>query len=120
MEKKNGIIIKAGTAIILLLAIGLLVAAVLARPARNAQEQTLPLLSNVEEDVIYENAIPEPDTVSEDYEIYVVQRGATLSVIAKAYSDAYGKTITVQDIIDINGLRSVALTPGQELKIPKK
>lgn len=120
MEKKNGIIIKAGTTIVLLLAIGLVIAAVLARPARNVQEQTIPLLSNIEEDIPDENAIPEPDTDSEDYEIYVVQRGATLSVIAKAYSEAYGKTITVQDIKDANGLENVALTPGQELKIPKK
>ena len=120
MDKKNGIIIKVGTAIVLLLAIGLVVVAVLSRPARNAQEQTSPLSSDIEEDFPDENAVPEPDSAFEDYEIYVVQRGATLSVIAKAYSDAYGKTITVQDIIDINGLRSVALTPGQELKIPKK
>ena len=120
MEKKNGIIIKVGTALVLLLAIGLVFVAVLARPARNAQEQTLPLLSNVEEDVLDENAIREPNSDSEDYEIYVVQRGATLSVIAKAYSEAYGKTITVQDIKDVNGLENIALIPGQELKIPKK
>ena len=120
MEKKNGIIIMVGTTIVLLLVIGLVATAVLACPTRNTNEQTLPLPSNIEEDIPDENAIQEPDTDSEDYEIYVVQRGATLSVIAKAYSDAYGKTITVQDIKDINGLKNVALTPGQELKIPKK
>lgn len=120
MKQKTGLFIKIRTAFILLLAIGLVVVAVLSRPARNVQEQTSQLSSNIEEDVPDENAIPEPDSASEDYEIYVVQRGATLSVIAKAYSYAYGKTITVQDIIDINGLESVALIPGQELKIPKK
>ena len=66
-----------------------------------------------------ENTIPESDPDTEDYEIYVVQRGATLSVIAKAYSAAYGRTITIQDIKDANDMKSDALTPGQELKIPK-
>ena len=50
----------------------------------------------------------------------MVQRGATLSVIAKAYSEALGKEITVQDIMDANNMAGYALTPGQELKIPKK
>ena len=57
---------------------------------------------------------------AEDYEIYVVQRGATLSVIAKAYSMEFGRTITVQEIKDANDMKSDVLTPGQELIIPKR
>ncbi len=123
MEQKNGILIRIGIAIISLLAIGFVavVVVVLFRPNHNAQEPiTLPLSIQEEEDIPDETAISEPDSDTEDYEIYVVQRGATLSVIAKAYSEAYGKTITVQDIKDVNGLENVALIPGQELKIPKK
>ena len=120
MKKKYGIIIVAGTALVLLLAISLVFVTILFLPAKDAQEQTLPLSSNIEEDIPDKNTIPEPNSASDEYEIYVVQRGATLSVIANAYSWEYGKTITVQDIIDANGLESVALIPGQELKIPKK
>ena len=122
MEQKNGILIKIGTAFVLLLAIGLIavVVIVLLRPNQNVQEQTVLLSSNLEEDIPDETAISEPDSDTEDYEIYVVQRGATLSVIAKAYSEALGKEITVQDIMDANNMAGHALTPGQELKIPKK
>ena len=119
MEQKNGILIKIGTAFVLLLAIGLVIVAVLSRTGRSAQEQTSPPSSSIREDIPDENTIPESDPDTEDYEIYVVQRGATLSVIAKAYSAAYGRTITIQDIKDANDMKSDALTPGQELKIPK-
>ena len=120
MEKKTGIFIRIGTTFILLLAIALVVVAVLSSSGRTTLEQTCPLPSSIEEDIPDENAIPESDPATEDYEIYVVQRGATLSVIAKAYSEAMGRTITVQDIKDTNNMKSDALTPGQELKIPKK
>ena len=122
MEQKNGLFMQIGTGVVLLLAIGLVVVAVLSSSGRTTQEQTSPLPSSIEEDIPDEKNIPEPDsdTDTEDYEIYVVQRGATLSVIAKAYSEALGKEITVQDIMDANNMKGYALTPGQELKIPKK
>ena len=120
MEQKNGLFMKIGTAFVLLLAIGLVVVAVLSSSGRTIQEQTSPLPSSIEEDIPDEKTILESDSATEDYEIYVVQRGATLSVIAKAYSEALGKEITVQDIMDANNMAGYALTPGQELKIPKK
>lgn len=123
MEQKNGLFMKIGTGVVLVLAIGFIavVVGVLFRPNQNVQEPTsLPLSIQEEEDIPDENAIPESDPVKEDYAIYVVQRGATLSAIAKAYSAAYGRTITIQDIKDANDMKNDALTPGQELKIPKK
>ena len=48
------------------------------------------------------------------YDIYEVQRGATLSVIAKAYG------VTVDDIKKANNLNGDALQPGQRLIIPKR
>ena len=48
------------------------------------------------------------------YDIYEVQRGATLSVIAKAYD------VTVEDIRKANNLNGDVLQPGQRLIIPKK
>ena len=123
MEQKNGIFIKIGTAFVLLLSIGFIavVVVVLFHPNQNVQEQTVLSPSIQEdEDIPDETAISEPDSDIEAYEIYVVQRGATLSVIAKAYSEAFGKEITVQDIMDANNMAGYALTPGQELKIPKK
>lgn len=48
------------------------------------------------------------------YDFYEVQRGATLSVIAKAYG------VTVGDIKKANNLNSDVLQPGQRLIIPKK
>jgi LysM repeat protein len=64
--------------------------------------------------------VPTPVAVADDYEIYEVQRGATLSVIAKAYTEAFGKTVTVQDIKKANNLKSDMLQVGQKLKIPRK
>ena len=125
MEQKTGLFMKIGTGVVLFLAIGFIavVVVVLFRPNQNAQKPiTVPLSIQEEEDIPDENAISEPDsdTDTEDYEIYVVQRGATLSVIAKAYSMEFGRTITVQEIKDANDMKNDALTPGQELKIPKK
>ena len=123
MEQKSGLLMKIGTGVVLFLAIGFIavVVIVLFRPNQNAQEPiTLPLSIQEEEDIPDENAIPESDPTTEDYEIYVVQRGATLSVIAKAYSEALGRTITVQEIKDANDMKNDALTPGLALKIPKK
>ena len=48
------------------------------------------------------------------YDIYEVQRGATLLAIAKAYG------VTVDDIKKANDLKGDALQPGQRLIIPKK
>ena len=123
MEQKSGLFMKIGTGVVLFLAIGFIavVVVVLFRPNQNAQEPiTIPLSIQEEEDIPDENAIPESVPATEDYEIYVVQRGATLSVIAKAYSMEFGRTITVQEIKDANDMKNDALTPGQELKIPKK
>ena len=122
MEQKNGILIKIGTAFVLLLAIGLIavVVVVLFRPNQNVQEPAVLSTINLEEDILDKTAISEPDSDTEEYEIYVVQRGATLSVIAKAYSMEFGRTITVQEIKDANDMKNDVLTPGQELKIPKK
>ena len=64
--------------------------------------------------------VPAPVSAADDYEIYEVQKGATLSVIAKAYSEAFGKTVTVQDIKKANNLKSDTLQIGQKLKIPRK
>lgn len=64
--------------------------------------------------------VPTPVSTADDYDIYEVQKGATLSVIAKAYTEAYGKTVTVQDIRKANNLKSDTLQIGQKLKIPRK
>jgi len=64
--------------------------------------------------------VPTPVSAADDYEIYEVQKGATLSVIAKAYSEAFGKTVTVQDIKKANNMKSDTLQIGQKLKIPRK
>ena len=58
--------------------------------------------------------VPAPVSVADDYDIYEVQKGATLSVIAKAYN------VTVQDIKKANNLKSDMLQVGQKLKIPRK
>ena len=57
---------------------------------------------------------PTPVSTADDYDIYEVQKGATLSVIAKAYG------VTIQDIRKANNLKSDVLQIGQKLKIPKK
>ena len=49
-----------------------------------------------------------------EYEEYVVQQGATLSAISKAYN------VTVQDIKTANGLKSDQIRVGQVLLIPIK
>ena len=58
--------------------------------------------------------VPTPVSVADDYDIYEVQKGATLSVIAKAYN------VTEQDIKKANNLKSDMLQVGQKLKIPRK
>ena len=58
--------------------------------------------------------VPTPVSTEADYEIYEVQKGETLSVIATAYG------VTVQDIKKANNLKSDMLQIGQKLKIPKK
>ena len=59
-------------------------------------------------------SVPAPVSTADDYDIYEVQKGATLSVIAKAYN------VTVQDIKKANNLKSDMLQVGQKLKIPRK
>ena len=61
-------------------------------------------------------AVTVPTSVSTEpeYDIYEVQKGATLSVIAKAYE------VSVQDIKKANNLKSDVLQIGQKLKIPRK
>lgn len=59
--------------------------------------------------------VPTPvSTAADDYDIYEVQKGATLYVIAQAYG------VTVSDIKKANNLKSDVLQVGQKLKIPKK
>ena len=58
--------------------------------------------------------VPTPVSTADDYDIYEVQKGATLSVIAKAYG------VTIQDIRKANNLKSDVLQIGQKLKIPRK
>ena len=61
--------------------------------------------------------VPTPvaaSTAADDYDIYEVQKGATLYVIAQAYG------VTVADIKKANNLKSDMLQVGQKLKIPKK
>jgi len=64
--------------------------------------------------------VPTPVSVEDEYDIYEVQKGATLYVIAQKYSEVYGKTVTVQDIRKANNLKSDVLQVGQKLKIPRK
>ena len=60
-------------------------------------------------------SVPTPvSTPAEDYDIYEVQKGATLYVIAQAYG------VTVQDIRKANNLKTDVLQIGQKLKIPRK
>lgn len=49
-----------------------------------------------------------------DYEEYVVQKGATLTAIAKAYG------VTVDSIRRANNMKSDMLRVGEKLKIPRK
>ena len=58
--------------------------------------------------------VPTPVSAADDYDIYEVQKGATLSAIATAYG------VTVQDIKKANNLKSDVLQIGQKLKIPRK
>ena len=58
--------------------------------------------------------VPTPVATAPEYDIYEVQKGATLSVIATAYG------VTVQDIKKANNLKSDMLQIGQKLKIPRK
>ena len=57
---------------------------------------------------------PTPVSTEPEYDIYEVQKGATLSVIAKAYE------VSVQDIKKANNMKNDNLQIGQKLKIPRK
>lgn len=52
---------------------------------------------------------------SQDYTIYKVKKGDTLSKIASRYPG-----ISAQNIMDYNGMKSSKLSIGQKIKIPKK
>lgn len=54
------------------------------------------------------------DAPAEEYDEYVVQKGATLFVIAKAYQ------VSVKDIKRANNLKNDFIREGQKLKIPRK
>ena len=54
------------------------------------------------------------DSFVADYEEYVVQKGATLTAIAKAYG------VTVDSIRRANNMKSDMLRVGEKLKIPRK
>ena len=58
--------------------------------------------------------VPTPISAAAEYDIYEVQKGATLSAIATAYG------VTVQDIKKANNMKSDVLQIGQKLKIPRK
>ena len=58
--------------------------------------------------------VPTPVSTADEYDIYEVQKGATLYVIAQAYG------VTVQDIRKANNLKTDVLQIGQKLKIPRK
>lgn len=51
---------------------------------------------------------------AEEYDIYVVQKGATLCAIATAYQ------VSVNDIKRANNLKNDLIREGQKLKIPRK
>ena len=120
IKKKTAIILETGMPVIVFLVLGFFVAVVLSWSNRDVQEQTSLPPSNRGQNITSENAAPPPDPPIADYDAYMVQKGATLSVIAKACSMEYGKTVTVQDIKDANDLKGDMLQPGRELKIPKR
>ncbi len=83
--------------------------------AREAQMKTISSkIDSLAAMISAAQAMPVPASGADDYLIYEVQKGATLSVIAKAYE------VTVQDIKKANNLKSDMLQVGQKLKIPKK
>lgn len=88
--------------------------------AREAQMKTI--LSKIDKLAAtpIPTASPTPVSTAVEYDIYEVQKGATLSAIAQAYSEAFGKTVTVQDIKKANNLKNDTLQIGQKLKIPRK
>lgn len=83
--------------------------------AREAQMKTISSkIDSLAAMISAAQTMPVPASGADDYLIYEVQKGATLSVIAKAYE------VTVQDIKKANNLKSDMLQVGQKLKIPKK
>ncbi len=60
------------------------------------------------------NQPPRQDGYVADYEEYVVQRGATLTAISKAYG------VSIESIRQANNLKSDLLRVGDRLKIPRK
>ena len=54
------------------------------------------------------------DKPIEDYEIYTVQKGDSLWLIAQK------NNVSVEDIMEINNLETINLQIGDKLKIPKK
>ena len=91
IKKKTAIILETGMPVIVFLVLSFIVAVVLSCSKRDVQEQTSLPPSNPGQDITSEIAAPPPDPPIADYDVYVVQKGATLSVIAKAYSMEDGK-----------------------------
>lgn len=80
-------------------------------------------LKRLEEQLVKLASLPSPVSTSpaqsassqaEKFEEYIVQEGATLSAIARAFK------VTIQDIKKANNLRSDSLRVGQKLLIPVK
>ena len=72
-------------------------------------------LNNLKSNVINPNQeirIPIGETVSDQYINYTVQKGDSLYAISKKYE------VTVNELIELNGLVSNALSIGQVIKIP--
>ena len=85
------------------------------RPGGDNNEQTaLSPKTYSEQDTTDEIAVPASDSTVADYDVYEVQKRATLSVIAMAYG------VTVDDIKKANDLKGDVLQAGQTLIIPKK
>ena len=67
----------------------------------------------VGEQLIIPDSSEEIDIVSDDYDLYTVEKGDSLWSISKKYG------ITFQELIDINNLSNLTLQIGQQLLVPK-
>ena len=67
----------------------------------------------VGEQLIIPDSSEETDIVSDEYDLYTVEKGDSLWSISKKYG------ITFQKLIDINNLSNLTLQIGQQLLVPK-